>query len=281
MKEPNKIIGPNLLKIMSEKRFTSKVLAEKVGISATHLSYIINGKRSPSLELLNSLAVILEVPMSELVEEIYIDNKIFAERFRLLMEENNDTIYTIAEVLHLSAATISRYINNKMSPKITTIEVLARYYSVDSAWLMGYDVPRVIVNDTVQYRIPVLGSIPAGVPVEAVENIIDWEDIPAEWMAGDRDYFALQVTGDSMYPEYIAGDTVIVRKQSSCDSSDDCVVLINGIDATLKRVYLSDDCIELDSVNKMYGKRRFTMDEIKSLPVTILGVVVELRRKKK
>ena len=130
------------------------------------------------------------------------------------------------------------------------------------------------------HRIPVLGSIPAGVPVEAVENIIDWEDIPAEWMAGDRDYFALQVTGDSMYPEYIAGDTVIVRKQSSCDSSDDCVVLINGIDATLKRVYLSDDCIELDSVNKMYGKRRFTMDEIKSLPVTILGVVVELRRKK-
>jgi repressor LexA len=218
----------------------------------------------------------------EVTMKSIINGEKFAERFKQLIEENNDTIYTIAEVLHLSAPTISRYINNKMIPKITTIEILARHYNVDPTWLLGYDVPKRLTKELVKgHRIPVLGAIPAGVPTEAVENIVDWEEIPAEWLTGQRDYFGLQITGDSMYPEYQSGDTVIVRKQSTCDSGDDCVVLINGVDATLKRVYMIDEQIELVSVNKMYGKRTFSSDEVKSLPVTILGVVVELRRKKK
>lgn len=119
-------------------------------------------------------------------------------------------------------------------------------------------------------RIPVLGHIPAGIPIEAIEDILDYEDIPSSL---DGEYFGLRVHGDSMYPKFLDGDTVIVRVQSDCNNGDDCVVLVNGFDATLKAVYRHEDSIELRPANTNYTPMFFKHD------VKILGVVVELRRK--
>lgn len=129
-------------------------------------------------------------------------------------------------------------------------------------------------------RIPVLGTIPAGIPLEAIEDIHDWEEIPAAWADGGREYFGLQVKGDSMYPQYLEGDTVILRKATTCDSGDDCAVLVNGDEATLKRVFLHEGgAIELRPVNTAYPPRTYSSAEVEALPVQIIGVVVELRRK--
>lgn len=130
-------------------------------------------------------------------------------------------------------------------------------------------------------RIPVLGSVPAGIPLEAIEDIIGWEELPAAMAAGGREFFALQVQGDSMYPEYLSGDIVIVRKQDTADTGDDAIVYVNGSDATLKRVIFGGDSITLRPINPQYPPRTFTAKEIRELPVSIAGVVVELRRKKK
>ena len=128
--------------------------------------------------------------------------------------------------------------------------------------------------------INVYGSIPAGIPIEAIEEIIDTEQIPAEWLAGGNEYFALVVHGDSMYPVYLDGDIIIIRKTSSCNTGDDCVVYVNGYDATLKRVKLHDDgSIEICPLNTNYAPRRYSREEAAELPITIGGVVVELRRK--
>lgn len=212
MSDYNKSIGPNLKKLISEKGITAKDLAAKVGVSPTHISYVLNNKRKPSFELLDSIADVLGVKLIDIVKE-----------------------------------SSSEY-STRTQQTVT---------------------------------IPVLGNIPAGAPIEAVEDIIGWEEIPKDWLNGDREYFSLLVRGDSMYPEYIDGDVVIVRRQSTCDSGDDCVVMVNDKDATLKKVNIYPDGLELKAINKMYGKRKFTKQEILSLPVTILGVVVELRRKKK
>lgn len=132
----------------------------------------------------------------------------------------------------------------------------------------------------VSIKIPVIGSIPAGIPIEAIEDIIDWEEIPASMCAGDKDYFALEVKGDSMWPDYLPGDVVIVRKQPCCESGDVCVVYVNGYDATLKQVKLDEDgSISLIPKNQAYPPRTYSLDEVQSLPVAICGVVVELRRK--
>ncbi len=130
-------------------------------------------------------------------------------------------------------------------------------------------------------RIPVLGSVPAGLPLEAIEDIIDWEELPASMASGGREYFGLQVKGNSMYPQYLDGDVLIVRKQPICDSGDDAIVLVDGSDAVFKRVRLNGGMMTLQPLNPEYEPRTFTAQEIKNLPVQILGVVVELRRKTK
>lgn len=138
----------------------------------------------------------------------------------------------------------------------------------------GFSVERSVV------QIKVYGTIPAGVPVEAVEDIIDTEEIPASWLSGDREYFALQVHGDSMYPQYLEGDVVIFLKTDTCETGDDCVVYVNGQDATLKRIKRYEDgSLSLCPLNTSYSPCTFTAKQVQELPITIGGVAVELRRK--
>lgn len=138
----------------------------------------------------------------------------------------------------------------------------------------GFSMERSVV------QIKVYGTIPAGIPVEAVEDIIDTEEIPASWLCGDREYFALQVHGDSMYPQYLEGDVVIFLKTDTCETGDDCVVYVNGQDATLKRIKRYEDgSLSLCPLNTSYSPCTFTAKQVQELPVTIGGVAVELRRK--
>ena len=126
-----------------------------------------------------------------------------------------------------------------------------------------------------------LGRIPAGVPVEAVEDVIDYIDLPDRLSRSDYAYFSLLVTGNSMYPEYMDGDIVIVRQQNVADTGDDVVAYIGGYDATLKRLTITPGGLQLRPLNAAYEVRSFTNEEILRLPVTIAGVVVEQRRRRK
>ena len=70
------------------------------------------------------------------------------------MAENNETIYSVAEVVDLSPSTISRYINSQMTPKITTIKILAQHFNANPVWLMGYDVNQSIDSEDNKHRRP-------------------------------------------------------------------------------------------------------------------------------
>lgn len=165
-------------------------------------------------------------------------------------------------------------------PDIDTLKQLAEIFGTSVDYIVGSEVTK-LTSSSDALRIPVLGSVPAGVPLEAIEDIIDWEELPQSMATGGREYFALEVKGDSMWPDYLPGDVVIVRKQPTCDSGEDCVVYVNGYDATLKQVRLNaeDHSLTIVPRNQSYPPRTFTAEEIQSLPVTIAGVVVELRRK--
>lgn len=129
-------------------------------------------------------------------------------------------------------------------------------------------------------KIPVLGSIPAGIPIEMIEDIIDYEDISEDMLKGGKEYFALKIKGDSMFPEYLDGDTIIVLKQNNCESGQDCVVAVNGDDATFKRVFKYDNGITLQPLNNTYMPMFYSNDDIINKPVKILGVVKQIRRDK-
>ncbi|MBM6926933.1 helix-turn-helix domain-containing protein [Pseudoflavonifractor phocaeensis] len=161
-------------------------------------------------------------------------------------------------------------------PSIEKVQLLADYLGVTTSELLG----EVSGGSSSGIHIPVLGTIPAGIPLDAIEDILDWEEIPAAWSSGNRQYFGLRVKGDSMYPRYLEGDTVILQKEKTCESGDDCAVLVNGGEATLKQVMIrGDGSLELRPTNPVYPPRIYSPAEIESLPVQIIGVVVELRRK--
>lgn len=134
-------------------------------------------------------------------------------------------------------------------------------------------------NNSQGTRIPVLGTIVAGIPITAVENIIDYEEISQE-MAKTGEYFALVVKGSSMEPKIYEGDVVIVKKQSTVDNGDIAIVLVNGNEATIKQIQRSQSGITLVGFNvAVYPPHIYTNEEIEVLPVNVIGKAVEVRRK--
>ena len=181
----------------------------------------------------------------------------------------------IVSALGITASTVSDWVNGKKYPRVDAMQRLADYLGV-----LLSDLTSDANDKTVKsVRIPVLVTIPAGIPIEAIEDVIDWEEIPVEMARGGKEYFALQIKGDSMYPRYENADVVIFRKQDTCENGQDCAVMVNGDDATFKRVRISDNGITLQPLNPEYAPLVYSNEDVMGLPVRIIGVAVELRRK--
>lgn len=202
----------------------------------------------------------------------------FSERLKALRAKAGISQAEIARKIYISQPAYAKYELGTSTPNPETLASIASILDCSVDYLLG-KAPK--ASNAGYIRIPVLGSVPAGIPLEAIEDIIDYEEIPQSLLSGGKEYFALEVKGDSMWPDYLPGDVVIVRKQPVCNSGDDCIVYVNGYDATLKQVRLNEDDHSLTIVprNQSYPPRTYTQEEIQALPVTIAGVIVELRRK--
>lgn len=192
---------------------------------------------------------------------------------------------------------LSSWLSGKYKPRQKNIDKLATILSVDEAWLMGYDVTleapdpekqkkrltayydKLNTNKTSSTKIPVLGYVRAGIPLNAVEEILDWEEIPEKWLESGDEYFALSIRGDSMEPKFSEGDVAIIRKQDDVESGDIAIILVNGDDATCKKVMKYSGGVRLVPWNPAYEVLDFSNQEIEELPVKIIGKVVELRAK--
>ena len=152
----------------------------------------------------------------------------------------------------------------------------AKALNTSDAFLMGWSDEQ--ISPAKGIKIKVLGRVAAGIPIEAIEDIIDTEEITAE-MAKTGEFFGLQIHGDSMEPRMYENDVVIVRKQDDAESGDIVIAMINGNDATCKRLIKYTGGISLVSLNSKYTPMTFSNKEILEKPVRILGKVVELRGK--
>ncbi|MEA5049755.1 MAG: XRE family transcriptional regulator [Eubacteriales bacterium] len=207
------------------------------------------------------------------------------KRFR---DKNGITQQTFADNCGVSKSYISLLESGKSSrssePIIPSIDVahrMANYMniSIDSLFdSVDGKQPVSLLNEPIAESIPVLGRVPAGIPLEAIECIIDYEEIPVE-MARTGEFFGLQIEGDSMAPRILDGDVVIVRKQPTIESGDIAIVMVNGDDATCKRVMYHENGLSLVSNNPAYQPRYFTAQEVEKMPIQIIGKVVELRGK--
>ncbi len=176
----------------------------------------------------------------------------------------------LCKLLGISQATLSSWENGKYEPDINQLRELSKIFDTSIDYIVG--------NSPAGRPVPVLGTIPAGVPLEAIEDVLDYEELPESMFSGGREYFALKIEVDSMMPRYEDGDVVILRQQDSCESGQDCAVLVNGNDATFKRVRMNEKTLTLQPLNPAYEPMVYTTNEVAELPVRILGVAVEIRR---
>ena len=127
-------------------------------------------------------------------------------------------------------------------------------------------------NLSTSVKIPILGRVAAGIPIDAIEDIIDYELIP-ENLALKGDYFGLRIKGDSMEPKIHNGDTVIVRKSDVAETGDIVIAIINDSEAVCKKYTKKGRIILLHSLNPDYEDINVT----KNPDFRIIGIVVELR----
>lgn len=200
--------------------------------------------------------------------------QIFSKRLIYYLEKNNKTQKEVAEVINVSPQTFNTWCQGIALPRMGKVQRLADYFNINKSDLLD-DIPS---NSSHPCIINVLGTVAAGIPIDAVQDVIDTEEI-SEKMARTGTFFGLSIKGDSMEPKISNGDVVIVRQQNDAETGDIVIATINGNEATCKRLRKYKEGIELIPNNPSYEPLYFSNKEIEEKPVKIIGKVVELRAK--
>lgn len=237
------------------KRYTQKNLASDIGKSQGYIGDIESGRTYPTLVVLNDIALACGVPLSFFSDiENIIEEYVGKQLGDYPTETQNivkDYIYTGNERLN--------FLSGQAQDGIT---------------LEGF--PRVNgVHDTFpnspMSKIPILGTVAAGVPLYAEQNILGYEEV-SQSLVKSGEYFFLIVQGDSMIGSRILpGDKVLIRKQPLVENGEIALVLVNGDEATLKRVKYLDDTAILYPDNPSYEPMVYPISDVE-----VIGYVAQV-----
>lgn len=235
--------------------------------------------------------------MNELVDT-------FANRLNTAIKARNIKPIELSEKTGIDKSKISSYMSGRYKAKQDGVYLLAKVLNVSEAWLMGLDVPMekkeyitaeewsnnkkyvatknsdgsisysIPLTELYKDQVPLLGTIKAGYDYLAHENVIDY--ISINFKKEDYDYYALKIVGDSMETIMSDGDYVVIQKQNEFNSGDYCVVLINGEEATVKRVYKLENGIDLVALNPAYKHVQYSFEDMEKIPVQVIGIVKQL-----
>ena len=197
------------------------------------------------------------------------------DRISALLHVRKMSMSDLSKATGIPYSTIASW-KSKAKPSAANLKTISERCGVSLRWLMGDDTelePVDLPAASDMIRVPILGRVPAGVPIAAITDIEDWIPVPSSWSRG-ADVFALRIRGDSMEPLIHDGSIVIVRVQDCCDPGDVCIVSVNGgEDATCKKVFWSEKGVVLQSMNPAYPPMHYTPQEVRDLPVRIVGKV--------
>ena len=197
-------------------------------------------------------------------------------RIKILREELGLKQDELAKRISISPSAIGMYERDLREPNDEITLKLADFFKVSTDYLLGKtDIRNVVVSVS---KIPILGTVKAGYDWLAEENVVDYITLK-ETIPSINEYYALRITGDSMLPLLAEGDLVIVHDQDDVESGQTAVVLINGEEATVKKVVKTSEGIELHSMNPYYPVKKFTYEDMKNIPVKIIGRVKEAKIK--
>ena len=211
------------------------------------------------------------------------NKKIFSQNLQKYMYENGIDRNEICKALGFKYTTFTDWFNGNSYPRIDKIEKMASFFGILKSDLIEDKSNNSRFEKPKGIKVPVLGYIKAGIPVDAIEDVIDYEEIP-ETLAKKGKFFALKVKGDSMEPDIKNGDIAILLVQPDVNSGEIGAIIFNGNnEATLKRIYKDETGITLipDNLNNKDGFKptHYTNKEIKEIPITIAGKLMEVRKK--
>ncbi len=282
-------IGENIRRLRELHELTQRELGAIAGVSDKAVSTWENGAKMPRMTAIKRMAAYFGIPAGDLLEEektaVSAANTPFAGALSTLCLSWGRTPEQLASDLKLSLHRFQQ-LSAGIPPTEEEAALITSYFRSPRTVLRDGTSPQMLDPSNVRpihlfpaaRRIPVLGRVPAGVPIEAVTDVIEEIDLSGHSVQDGYDYFGLLVTGDSMFPEYLDGDIVILRVQQTAETGDDVVAYIGNSDATLKRLTVTENGIQLRPLNPAYETRSFSNDEIRTLPVTIAGIVIEQRR---
>lgn len=201
----------------------------------------------------------------------------FSMRLKTLLSEHEMNQNQLSKILGVSESTVGKWILEKSLPRMGIIQKLSEHFNVPKSYFLEkQENPAKAMTKGV--RIPILGRVVAGVPLEAITDIEGYEEITPK-MASLGEYFALRIKGHSMEPRIEDGEIVICKQQSDVESGDIAIVLVNGNEATCKQIKKSPDGITLIGFNPViYSPHFYSNKEIETLPITVIGRVVESRK---
>ena len=191
----------------------------------------------------------------------------FKNRLFTALNLRNMKPVELHEKTGISESLLSKYLSGNAIARQKKLSLLSDALNVNPIWLMGYEIPMENNISTDELgnpitNIPLLGTVKAGYDYLAQENIVGTVPIETSLVGDGSDFFALEVKGDSMSPVFIEGD----------------IVVINGEEGTIKKVRKTEQGIILQPLNLAYAPMIFTNEEIKSMPITIVGIVKQLKR---
>lgn len=202
--------------------------------------------------------------------------KIFSKNLNYYLSKANQTQREVADAISVSPQTFNTWCQGIALPRMGKVQRLADYFHIEKSDLIDERTEQ--PSSPKSNIVKILGRVAAGIPLEAITDIVDEEEIPEE-LARTGEFFGLRISGDSMEPDIHNGDTVIVKRQDDAESDEIVIALVNGNDGVCKRLKKYADSIALISLNPNYEPMYFNQKEIEEKPVKIIGKVVELRRK--
>jgi len=209
-------------------------------------------------------------------------NKYIGNKIRSFREQKNLTQEEVAEYLNTTPQTISRYEIGDRKTNQDVLFKLAEYYKVsinDFFPPLSFDNANIINTDNNIIKIPVYGTIKAGIPIESQSDIIEYVDIPEEWAKGGKKFYGLRISGDSMFPKYNENDIVIFEQNDDFESYNgkDVAIMINGTESTFKRIIVNEQGIILQPYNTAYDIMMFSKEQVEQMPIKVVGIAVEKR----
>ena len=199
---------------------------------------------------------------------------------KFLRERKKIDQQQLADILNVPRSTLACWENNIRTPKLEQIVKIAEYFNTSLDIIYdNFDNGNLVDVDSDIIKIPVFGTIKAGIPIESQSDIIDYVEIPKIWTRGAKKFYGLKISGDSMFPKYDENDIVIFEQNddTSLYHGKDVAIMINGTESTFKKLLVNEQGIVLQPYNTGYDIMMFSKEDVEQFPIKVVGIAREKR----